>query len=134
MLVVILGVLALAVSGFAATRGLFAAGTNPTGPSAIAALWNVLMLVAVGAATPSVGLMTRGSASSAAIVTADERRRRCHLAELGAVAWMLLAAVWIFGAPLDAWAAAAPALSLLAGVACIPPSVLLFRAWARLRA
>jgi hypothetical protein len=92
------------------------------------------MLVAVGAAAPSVQRLNRRTASPAQVVTAEERLRECRRAERGAVAWVLLAAVWIVGTPLAAWSAPGAALSVLAGVACIPASVVLFRAWARLRA
>lgn len=133
MAVVASSVLALGVSGFVAAGGLFAAGADPTGRRPLAALWAVLMLVAVVAAAPSLRLIVRGPATPAALVPAEERRRQCRRAEMGAFAWLLLAVVWLAGSPLETWSASGTALSVLAGAACIPASVALFREWARLR-
>ena len=125
--VLALCLLVLGVSGLSAALGLFAAATaEPPDERRLAAVWAVLMLVAVGAALPSLRLFIRGPALPAAPVAQDERRRQCLRAELGAIAWLLLATAWIVGFPLAAW-------SVLAGAACIPPTVVLFRAWARLR-
>lgn len=134
-LVIALGWLLLLLSALTAAGGLAAAvqvgrpdrstGTVP---------WAVLLLVGVGAAMPSLRLLDATVTMRAVPRTHGDRARDRHLAELGAVAWLLLAAIWLSSAPLATWLAAGAALSIVAGVACIPPSIELFRAWARLRA
>jgi hypothetical protein len=134
-LVIALGWLLLLLSALTAAGGLAAAvQVGRPDSSAGTVHWAVLLLVGVGAAIPSLRLLTASAAMRAAPRTDGDRARDRHLAELGAVAWLLLAAIWLSSAPLATWLAAGTALSVFAGLACIPPSIELFRAWARLRA
>ena len=133
-LVIALGWLLLLLSALTAAGGLVAAVQFGRPDSSAGTVhWAVLLLVGVGAAIPSLRLLTASAAMRAAPRTDGDRARDRHLAELGAVAWLLLAAIWLSSAPLATWLAAGTALSVFAGLACIPPSIELFREWARLR-
>jgi hypothetical protein len=134
-LVIVFGWLLLVLSAVTAAGGLAAAARADRRDWSLGSVpWAVLLLVGVGAAVPSLRLFASKAATADVPRTAGDRARDRHVAELGAVAWLLLAAIWLFSAPLATWLAAGTVLSVVAGVACVPPSIELFRAWARLRA